>query len=99
MRLLVSFNEINNGWTYSVGGEDDVRSLQETGTQHVAKGVVFLVESEDTRGGQTWRSINGIGQIITCARGLTSVDFNVDLILIRAEQNGLVAVGGTLVSF
>lgn len=40
--------------SYAVGGEDNVRGLQQTCAEHVGKGVVFLVESEDCSGGETW---------------------------------------------
>lgn len=38
---------------YAVGGENDVGSLQKTGAQHVAKGVVFLAEGENGSRRQT----------------------------------------------
>jgi hypothetical protein len=37
---------------YAVGGKDHMLSLQKTGAQHVAKGVVFLVEGEDCGRGE-----------------------------------------------
>jgi hypothetical protein len=39
---------------YAVSGEDNVRGLQQTGAEHVGEGVVFLVESENCSGGETW---------------------------------------------
>lgn len=34
---------------YLVGSEEDMRALEKTGADHVAKSVVFLVEGEDGR--------------------------------------------------
>jgi hypothetical protein len=41
-----------NQRAYSVGGEDDVGGLQETSAEHISKGVIFLVEGENTSRGQ-----------------------------------------------
>lgn len=37
--------------TYPVSGEGDMGGAKETGADHVAKGVVFLMEGEDGSGG------------------------------------------------
>ena len=39
-------------YTYPVGGEGDVGSAEEAGAEHVAQGVVFLMEGKDSRGRQ-----------------------------------------------
>lgn len=41
------------GLTYLVRGEGNMGSLEETTADHVAQGVIFLVEGEDRGGGQT----------------------------------------------
>lgn len=38
--------------SYAVGSENDVSGLQETGAEHVAKGVILLAEGEDASRGQ-----------------------------------------------
>lgn len=38
--------------TYPVSGEGDVGGAEKAGADHVAQGVIFLVEGEDGRGGQ-----------------------------------------------
>lgn len=39
---------------YLVCSEDDIGGLQKTSTEHVAKGMVFLMEGENGRGGKAW---------------------------------------------
>jgi hypothetical protein len=39
--------------SYLVGGKNDVLGLEQAGAQHVAKGVILLVKSEDRSGGKT----------------------------------------------
>lgn len=39
---------------YLVGSEQNMRALEETGADHVAKSVVFLVEGEDSGVGNTY---------------------------------------------
>lgn len=39
--------------SYPVCSKNDIRGLQETSTEHVGKGMVFLMEGENGRGGKT----------------------------------------------
>jgi hypothetical protein len=69
-----------------------VGSFQETSADHVAEGVVFLVESENGGRGKAWNSSSAIAHSPALAMELTSIDLDVDLVLARAEQNGLISM-------
>jgi hypothetical protein len=82
-----------NDSSYLVGGEDDVRSSQETSTEHVAEGVILLVESEDGGRGKAWNSVSvRLLTLLNEHDKLTSVNLDIDLVLARAEQDSLISV-------
>jgi hypothetical protein len=70
-----------------------VRSSQETSTEHVAEGVILLVESEDGGRGKAWNSVSvRLLTLLNEHDKLTSVNLDIDLVLARAEQDSLISV-------